>query len=267
MAKKDKFAEKHQAREPKNFDQLFLEYSQIVHALEFGELTPELEEKLLANQEDFEDKLAGIYHVISKLDAARKGYLKDNVAQLSMRMKHYEKQSAFLKERAMLIVETFGHENKLITEKINCSIVSLDVLDTDEEYDKRLDHLVECIKFNAVDDTINDTENQYFSASINISNMSCGLAAKIYKLISEDQDVIDQVPEIRIGITADRKGILEALKVHNTLEDGKQEQFKSYIEMSKSLDQSVIEDVIAPERKDFEIKGASIGTSKYPKFS
>ena len=266
MAKKDKFAEKHQSRETKNFDQLFLEYSQIAHALEFGELTPELEERLIANQEDFEDKLAGIYHVISKLDTARKGYLIDNIAQLSMRVKHYEKQAAFLKERAMLIVETFGYENKLITEKINCSVVSLDVLDTDEEYDERLEHLIECIKFNAVDDTINDTENQYFSASINISNMSCSLAAKIYKLISEDTDVIDQLPEIKVSITSDRRGILEALKVHKTLEDGKQEQFKTYLEMSTELG-SNIEDVIAPERKDFEIKGASIGTSKYPKFS
>ena len=60
--------------------------------------------------------------------------------------------------------------------------------------------------------------------------------------------------------------VFPLLKVHKTLEDGKQEQFKAYLEMSKSLGQNV-EDVIAPERQDFEIKGASIGTSKYPKFS
>lgn len=265
MAKKDKFAEKHQDRETKSFDELFAEYGQIIRELEYGEVTEELEARLIANKENFEDKLAGIYHVICDMQSKTKGYLKDNIQSLSSRIKRYEKQIDFLKARAMMIVEEFGYDNKLITEKVNCSIVSLDILETDEDYDRRLEHLKECIKFNAVAEEITDDENTYLGANISISNMSCELAAKVYKIISENSDVINEFPDIQLNITSDRKGILEALKVNRELNSGKKAQYAEAKKLAEEIGGELT--FGEPTETVFEIPGVSIGTSKYPKFS
>lgn len=252
-----------QEKPRKSFNDLFAEYAKISYALETGEATDELEDLLLANKEDFEDKLLGIYYVIKQQEGKIDSFYKTEAEFLSGRVKRIKKNIDFLKDRCMLIVELYGVDNKITTDALNCSKVVKEVLDTDIlEFEPRCQLIKESISFNALED-ITDDEQDNFKVSLSFETMDIETAAKIVQII-RDKEVdfgVKGIPTANIGLSLNSNSVLSQLQDARDYNNG--------ITAERIDEQKKYPEMIFPELqlRTVEIKGVSIGTTTYPRFS
>ena len=273
--KKNKLAAKSQNGTPKTWDELIVQYGDIARKLELGEYTEELEKELETTIDDFADKLAGIKFIIGRNEGIVKDFMKSEIQRLTMKMKQLEKSNLFLKDRAMFIVEEFGYDGKLVTDRASCSVVKKDSLIISEiEFKERIDHLIECIKFNAIEtssesnetDSVTDDEISYLDVNFTLPKMNLETAAKVYQAIQNVTEFVERENEINISISARNAEILEQLQGINARNAGLEASHANYIESIEKAGGDV-ESIVKPEPYEFGIKGVSVGVTKYPRFS
>jgi hypothetical protein len=83
------------------------EYLQLVHALEDGEVTPELEEALAINEAQLEQKAVGYAHVIRDSDATVTA-IKEEIARLHALQKSEQRKADALKAAISNAMQLYG---------------------------------------------------------------------------------------------------------------------------------------------------------------
>ena len=272
---RNKLATKSQEGTPKTWDELILQYGNIARKLELGEYTEEIEKELETTIEDFADKLAGIKFIIGRNEGIIKDFMKNEIQRLTMKSKSMTKSNDFLKERAMYIVEMFGVNDKLVTDRASCSIVrKASLVISESEFQERIEYLVECIKFNAIYtdaedgevDVVNDDEISYLDVNFSLPKMNLEIAAKVYQAIKNVPEFVERENEINISITPRNAEILEQLVAIKTRNAGIEASHKDYVE-SVAKAGGDVEALVKPELYEFGIKGVSVGETTYPRFS
>lgn len=272
---RNKLATKSQEGIPKTWDELIIQYGDIARKLELGEYTEEIEKELETTIEDFADKLAGIKFIIGRNDGIMKDFMKNEIQRLTMKFKSMSKSNDFLKERAMFIVEQFGANDKLVTDRASCSVVRKSTLVVSEdEFQKRIDRLIECIKFDAIttddenrdEDSVTDDEITYLDVNFSLPKMNLETAAKVYQAIRNVPEFVERENEINISISSRNSDILNALEEINLRNRGIEASHKDYVE-SVAKAGGDVESLVKPEPYEFGVKGVSVGEIKYPRFS
>lgn len=251
-----------QAKPAKSFNSLLREYGEIALELEEGEYTEEMEARLQANKEDFEDKLLGMFYVIEANKSKIEDFYKPEIQAFTSRIKRLENVNDRLKKNSLAIVELFGVENKIKTLALNCTKVVKDSLEVSvSEFEERCNEVIKAIRYNNLSD-IKDNEADCYQVQVQFKNISIDAATKLYAAIKNYID-IEEIPEPEIKITLDKKLALErVIQVENYNKGLKVRKDSSLFD-----DKHISEEDYEANKLSHDLAGCSLGETVYPLFS
>lgn len=234
-----------------SFHSIVEQYQRIAWELENGEFTDEMQEALLANEKDAEQKLLGMYYVIQMNSAKIDNFYKLEIENSQAKIKRLNKANGILKDNCMLIAEMYGKQNKYTSLELNCSKVAKEKLDIDEVvYETRVLEIKDIINGMREDDSTVDEFN-CFSTSFNINGLDISDASKLKKLLDENFPN----KEISFNPSIDKKSALEIMKANELL---------LAVEAKKT---EVLDFDGEQHPSEFGLKGCSLGYTYYPRFS
>lgn len=192
----------------KSFHSIIEDYQRLAWELETGEFTDEMQEALLANAEDAETKLLGMYYVIQMNTAKIDNFYKLEIENSQAKIKRLNKANGILKDNCMMIAELYGKQNKYTSLELNCTKVAKEVLSIDEiEFDIRVQEIKDIIKGMREDDSTIDEFN-CFSTDFIIKDLDIADSIDIYKYLSQ----AFPTKQIIFNPTIDKKAALEIVK-------------------------------------------------------
>lgn len=268
MAKKTMDEMKSKAVEVKptiSLDEIIREYSQIANELELGELTEELEERLLANAKDIERKMLGYRYIILNNEAKIDTIYKPEIEKLQNRIKKFERTNAYLKERACIAAQIFGEDNKYKSDTINVSAVETCALELDEELvNQSLEQIRECIlNGNPEDITV---ETNITTTSLTFKDISPEQASAIIQLLrNNDESELSDIllfSDLKVSL----KG-KEAKELVQEVEEQNENLIAQYEHYLESVSYEEKDNVPKPELRVIEFKGLKLKYNHYPRFS
>lgn len=224
------------------------EYQQLAQELELGEFTPEMEEKLIINQEHFEHKLLGYKYVIDNLSNKVESLYKAEIERFGQRVKNIDRRLKFIKEQITYAVNLYGTDGKFKGDMINVSAVKTQSLQVDEiEIDETISSIKSHIYNGEVDSL--EVDSKYFKVNINTLNLTPKEAEGLFKYLSDNNLIAKINIELNKDIIKE-----ELLAFNNTYETSSEPELE-------------LEDSSEVVKEEFPLKGVSIKNSYYPRFS
>lgn len=266
MAKKtmDEMKSKLEVKATISLDEIIHEYSQIANELELGELTEELEERLLVNQADIERKLLGYRYIILNNETKIESLYKPEIEKLQGRIKKFERTNKYLKEKVCTAVQIFGEDNKFKSDTINVSSVETCALETDEELvNQSLEQIRECIlKGNTEDITV---ETNITTTSLTFKDISPEQASAIIHLLrnNDESELSDILLFSDLKVSLKAKEAKELIQEVEEFNEGLTNQYLHDCELCRGTEQTVK----SPELRTIEFKGLKLKYNYYPRFS
>jgi len=231
---------------------IILEYQKIANELEFGELTEELEEKLLITEQDAERKLLGYYYII-KSNVSKVEFYKAEIERLNGKIKSLNNTNDRLKDRVIEAVDIFGIDGKYKTDALNITNVKLDVLSKDDvDLEKSLNIVKEAITSGNIDNCTVETE--ICKAQLTIDSTPEELA-KIYKDLNDNHIHISGTLNVSI-ISKDALDLIKKIENSNAI---LKDVYNDAVNKGLKVEE--------PEYNKLEFKGLSLAKSVYPKFT
>ena len=245
-----------------SLDEIIHEYSQIANELELVELTEELEERLIVNQQDIERKLLGYRYIILNNEAKVESLYKPEIEKLQGRIKKFERINKYLKDRVCTAVSIFGEDNKFKSDTINVSAVETNSLEIDEELvEQSLNQIRECIiNGNPEDITV---ETEITTTSLSFKDISPEQASAIIKILrNNDESELSDIlvfSDLKVSVKAkEAKELIQEVEEYN---EGVKQQYLEDTQLDSEIkfDESKL--------RTIEFKGLSIKNNYYPRFS
>ena len=231
-----------------SLNQIIEDYTAIAHELENGEASDELIEQLEVTQANFANKLYGMYYVIQMNEAKKDTFYKLEIEAYKGKITRLDKSTAYLKERCMLAIDVFGTNNKIVTEALNASKVTLKTVKIDEEVFNTRINVIKDYICGLGETLITVDEQDFLNCSITIKDMSIDRAREIITLL-------DNKNLFSIDVKLKSKEVKEKL-VEN-------EVFNETVRMTNPelFANNPIEEL------KVDLIGVSLGETCYPRFS
>ena len=215
-----------------------------------GEVTEELDLALQANKDNFKDKLVGMFYILKQNEAKTEGFYKPEIERLQGIVKRLDTNSKNIKERVLYAVQTFGEVDpktgttKVKTDSLNVTAVELTTLFIEEEeFDKVIKNIEWCIKNNDTNE-ITDDEFDCIDISFNIPKLNIDEAAMFYDALKENLTT-EQLEKVGINVNLKSNEAKVKLKERDEIDKTRTDK----------------------DKIGFGIKGLSLSSSTYPKFS
>ena len=238
-----------------SLNEIIHNYTIIAHKLEEGEATDELLEELEVTENDFAAKLYGMYYMIQLNEAKKNDFYKLEIEKYQGKIKRLDKNTDYLTERCMLAIEVFGTNNKIVTEALNASKVTLKTVNINqEEFETRINLIKDYITgFNLDDDfKVTSDEQEFLKCNVVIKNMSIDNAKQLFDLY---QDIVAKDESFNVDISLKSKEAKEKLIEYDGIN-----------QVAKIANPELFTTNPIEELK-LELVGVTLDETSYPRFS
>lgn len=235
-----------------SLNQIIEDYTTIAHQLEEGEATDELIEQLEVTQADFAAKLYGMYYVIQMNEAKKDTFYKVEIEAYKGKISRLDKSTAYLKERCMLAIDVFGTNNKIVTEALNASKVTLKTVKIDEEVFNTRVNVIKDYICGLGETLINADEQEFLTCDVVIKGVRIDATKDLFVRINAHRhEALNITVDVKLKSKEVKERLVENEAFNQTVRIANPELFNT----------NPIEELTV------DLLGVSLGENCYPRFS